>query len=347
MRFAIGSRSVGSEEKPLIIAEMGINHGGSLSEAFKIVDAAAAAGVEVLKHQTHIADEEMSPLAKKVIPGNSKDSIYSIIERCSLSESEERALQAYVHEKGMIFMSSPFSRAAADRLYKMNVPAFKIGSGECNNFPLIKHIASMGKPIILSTGMNSITSIKKAVEIIELSGVPYALLHTTNLYPTPYKLVRLGAMLELGNEFPNSIIGLSDHTVDNFACFAAVALGAQILERHFTDTLEREGPDIENSMDPSQFIDLKKGVEAIATMRGGKKEAASEEKVTMDFAFATVVTLRDIKKGETLSEGNLWVKRPGIGEIPAEKLESLYGKVAKRDIFSNEHLRWTDLDEPH
>lgn len=345
MHFQIASRPVGSEEKPLIIAEMGINHGGSLSEAMKIVDAAASAGVEVLKHQTHIPEEEMSPLAKKVIPGNSKESIYKIIEDCSLSEPEEVALQQYVQEKGMIFMSSPFSRTAADRLQRMNVPAFKIGSGECNNLPLVRHIAQMGKPIILSTGMNTLDSVRRTVDVIEQYGVPYSLLHTTNLYPTPYRLVRLGAMLELSREFPRAVVGLSDHTTDNFACLAAVALGAHILERHFTDTLERGGPDIPNSMDPAQFIELKKGVEAISLMKGGKKGPAPEEQVTMDFAFATVVAIRDISKGDLLSIDNLWVKRPGIGEISADKLEGLFGKFATRNISKDEHLSWSDIGQ--
>ena len=343
-KFSIENRNVGQSETPLIIAEIGINHGGSLEEAKRIVDSAATAGVEVIKHQTHIASEEMSKLAKKVSPGNSKESIYSIIENCSLSESEEFELQAYVKSKGMIFISTPFSRAAVERLEKMKVPAYKIGSGECNNYPLIKLIAQLGKPIILSTGMNTISSIKKAVSIIENYRIPYALLHTTNLYPTPYRLVRLGAMLELKAEFPEAVIGLSDHTVDNYACLSAMALGADIVERHFTDSLERIGPDISNSMDPKQFMELKKGSEAISQMRGGRKEPASEEKVTIDFAFATVVAVREIKQGQEITEKDIWVKRPGIGEIPAEFLESVFGKIAQRDIEIDEHLKWDDLD---
>jgi N-acetylneuraminate synthase len=344
MNFAIGSRIVGEGEKPLIIAEIGINHGGSLQEAIKIVDSAADVGVEVIKHQTHIAAEEMSLLAKRVIPGNSKESIYSIIEQSALSESEEFELQSYVHSKGMIFISTPFSRAAADRLQKMRIPAFKIGSGECNNYPLVKHIAQMGKPIILSTGMNTIESIRKSVQIIENQGLPYALLHTTNLYPTPYRLVRLGGMLELKREFPNAVVGLSDHTIDNYACLAAVALGAKVLERHFTDSANRLGPDIQNSMNPEQFSQLREGSEAISLMLGGRKEPAAEEQVTIDFAFATVVTTKDIRRGEVLSSENLWVKRPGIGAIRAEQLEELYGKRVNKNIDRDEHLNWEDFD---
>lgn len=200
--FELGGRLIGPEYPPLVIAEMGINHEGNLETAFAIVDAAASAGVEVLKHQTHIVDDEMSAAARQVMPGNASDSIYDIMARCALSEDDECALKAYVEEKGMIFLSTPFSRAAADRLERMGVVGYKIGSGECNNYPLLKHIAGFGKPIILSTGMNTLESISKAVEIFKSYRVPFALLHTTNLYPTPPHLVRLGAMSELARVFP-------------------------------------------------------------------------------------------------------------------------------------------------
>src|SRR5436190_3126437 len=242
--ITIAGRRIGPAYPPLVVAEIGINHEGSLAVAKEMVDAAARAGVEVVKHQTHIVEDEMSGAAKKVVPGNASVSIYEIMQRCALGEADEVRLQQYVESKGMIFISTPFSRAAADRLRRMNVPAYKIGSGECNNYPLLKHIASFGKPIILSTGMNTIESVSKAVEIFDSAGIEYALLHTTNLYPTPPHLVRLGAMVEIGRAFPNTVIGLSDHTTDNIACLGAVALGASILERHFTDHMSRPGPDI-------------------------------------------------------------------------------------------------------
>ena len=339
----IGGRKVGSSYSPLVIAEIGINHGGSIVEAKKIVDAAANAGVEVVKHQTHVPEDEMSMAADKVIPGNSTDSIYKIVSKCALSRDDEQELMDYVTHKGMIFISTPFSRAAADRLAEMDIPAFKIGSGECNNYPLVKHIAGFGKPVILSTGMNTIASISKSVAILENFQVPYALLHTTNLYPTPHELVRLGAMVELGNEFKNAVIGLSDHTVDNYACIAAVALGASILERHFTDSMDRTGPDIQNSMDPKACEELIKATNIVFKERGGKKGIIPEEKVTMDFAFATVVAIRDIEKGEIFSLENIWVKRPGVGEFAAEKLEELLGKVASEKIMSDTHIRKIDV----
>jgi N-acetylneuraminate synthase len=310
-----------------------------------MVDAACKSGAEVIKHQTHVVEDEMSKEAKKVIPGNASISIYEIMERCALNEEDEIKLKEYVESKGMIFMSTPFSRAAADRLERMNVSSYKIGSGECNNYPLIEHIASFGKPMIVSTGMNNIESIRKTVEILEKYNVPYGLLHTTNLYPTPVHLVRLGAMEELQKEFPNAIIGLSDHTTSNRACFAATALGASILERHFTDTMERPGPDIINSMDPIALKELIIGSKEIAQMRGGKKEATKEEQVTIDFAFATVVTINPIKKGEKLTKENIWVKRPGTGPIKAEYYNDLLGKVVNKDIGNDEHIDWSDICE--
>ncbi|MFN3665675.1 MAG: N-acetylneuraminate synthase family protein, partial [Sediminibacterium sp.] len=316
--FEISGRKIGPNYAPLVIAEMGINHNGSLKVAKELVDAASRAGVEVLKHQTHVVDDEMSSAAKKVIPGNSDISIYEIMKACALSEDDEIALKDYVESKGMIFISTPFSRAAADRLKRMDIPAFKIGSGECNNYPLLDHIASFGKPIILSTGMNTLQSVEKAVSVINKYNVPVALMHTTNLYPTPAHLVRLGAMQQLMENFPNNVIGLSDHTVGNLACFAAVAQGASILERHFTDHMQRQGPDIVCSMDENECRKLIEGSAIIHSMLGGKKEPAKEEKVTIDFAYASVVTIAPIKKGEVFTKENIWVKRPGKGGILAE-----------------------------
>lgn len=339
----IAGRKIGFEYPPLVIAEIGINHEGSLSVAKEMVDAAKRAGAEMIKHQTHIVKDEMSAAAKKVIPGNADISIYEIMERCALNEADELALKNYVESKNMIFISTPFSRAAANRLQKFDVPAFKIGSGECNNYPLLEHIASFGKPIILSTGMNSIESVQKAVAIFDRANVPVALLHTTNLYPTPVHLVRLGAMVQLHEAFPDKVFGLSDHTVNNNACLAAVALGASILERHFTDRMNRSGPDINCSMDEAACRQLIQDSAEIALMRGGTKEPAKEEKVTIDFAFATVCTTASVNAGEAFTKENIWVKRPGNGEIPAERYKELIGKKAVRDLENDIQLNWKDV----
>lgn len=340
----IGDRKIGLDFPPLVIAEIGINHEGSLKTAFEMVDAAYNAGAEVVKHQTHIVNDEMSKEAQKIIPGNTDVSIYEVMSRCSLSEQDEMELKKYVELKGMIFLSTPFSRAAVDRLERMNVIAYKIGSGEMNNYPLLDYIAALKKPMIVSTGMNNIDSVKKVVTVLEKYGVPYALLHTTNLYPTPPELVRLGAMTELQQAFPNAVVGLSDHTRNNNACLAAVALGASILERHFTDSPNRVGPDIVCSMTPEELSDLINSSGEIAKMRGGKKEAAREEQVTIDFAFSTVVSISPIVKGDLYTKDNIWVKRPAIGEIEAIHYADIIGKRATRSIVTDEHLSWSDIE---
>ncbi|MGB0720264.1 MAG: N-acetylneuraminate synthase family protein, partial [Bdellovibrionales bacterium] len=231
----IAKRPVGLDHPPLVIAEIGINHNGSLDIAKEMVDAAARAGCEVVKFQSHVVEDEMSHHARDTIPGNADISIYEIMESCALSEAEEIEIKSYVESKGMIFLSTPFSRAAADRLERMGVLAYKIGSGECNNYPLVEHIAKFGKPVICSTGMNSLDQIARTVEIFEKHKTDYVLLHCTNIYPTPPALVRLGAMKAMQERFPGAILGLSDHTLNNAACLASVALGACVLERHFTD----------------------------------------------------------------------------------------------------------------
>ncbi|MGF1825808.1 N-acetylneuraminate synthase family protein [Vibrio splendidus] len=337
--FEISGRKIGLDHDPLVIAEIGINHEGSLKVAYEMVDAAIEGGAEVIKHQTHVVEDEMSGEAKKVIPGNADISIYEIMERCSLNEADETKLKEYVESKGAIFISTPFSRAAAFRLERMNVPAYKVGSGECNNYPLLDLIASFGKPIILSTGMNDIPSIEKAVAIFRKHSTPFCLLHTTNLYPTPDHLIRLGAMEQLNQAFPDAVVGLSDHSIDNTACLGAVALGASVLERHFTDNKNRPGPDIVCSMDAQECAELIAQSKRMAQMRGGQKEAAKEEQVTIDFAYASVVSIAEIKEGEEFTRDNLWVKRPGTGDFLAEDYDMLLGKVANTTIPTDAQIK--------
>jgi sialic acid synthase SpsE len=339
----LNGRLVGKDHAPLVIAEIGINHGGSLAVAKEMVDAARRAGAEVVKHQTHIVEDEMSEAAKLVKPGNAECSIYEIMESCALSSEDELHLKGYVERSGMMYLSTPFSRAAANFLAEAGVGAFKVGSGECNNLPLIDHICRFGKPMIISTGMNSLDAVAETVQLVRAHRVPYALLHTTNLYPTPHRLVRYGAMQQLMEAFPDSVVGLSDHTLGNNACLGAVALGASILERHFTDTRGRKGPDIACSMDEKELGELIRGSKEIFECRGGSKVAADEEAVTIRFAFATMVAIQDIEADEPLTLENVWVKRPGTGGIPARRFTEFLGKRAKVRIAKDQHLEPGDI----
>lgn len=336
----IGNIEFGNGRDILVIPEIGINHEGSLEVAKEMVDAAARAGARLIKHQTHICKDEMCGAARSVVPGNSDVSIYEVMERCALDEDEELELKKYTESLGLFFLSTPFSRAAADRLEKFGVGAYKIGSGEMNNFPLLEHIAEFGKPMIVSTGMNDLKTVEKAVKIMEKHEVAYALMHTTNLYPTKPEWVRLGAMCEMMEAFPGIPVGLSDHTVNNNACIAAIALGASLVERHFTDRMDRTGPDIVCSMDEKALVELIASAKEVSLMRGGTKEALPEEQVTIDFAFATVVTIRPIRQGEFFTKDNIWVKRPGTGEIFAEDYKKILGRVALCDIATDTQLKW-------
>lgn len=326
---------IGCNEVPLVIPEIGINHNGSLEVAKIMVEAAFRAGAKIIKHQTHVVEDEMCSEARKVIPGNADISIYDIMEQAALNREEELELKRYTESLGMVFMSTPFSRKAAERLEDFDVKIYKIGSGEMNNYPLLDYIASFGKPMIVSTGMNDMRSVDRAVNILEGRGVDYALMHTTNLYPTEPRLVRLGAMQQLMDKYPHIPIGLSDHTVNNNACIAAMALGAKLVERHFTDTMERVGPDILCSMDYDNLKLLLEAASSVPLMLGGNKEEAAEEKVTSDFAFASVVTINPICAGEVFTRDNIWVKRPGTGEILADQYEAVLGKKAAVDIAND------------
>jgi sialic acid synthase SpsE len=339
--LTIEGRRVAAEAPPLVVAEIGINHEGDIAKAFRMVDDAEAVGCECVKFQAHVVDDEMIP--NDVVPGNTTETIWDIMVRCALSEEDDRRLKAYVESKGMIYLSTPFSRAAADRLHRLGVSAYKIGSGECNNYPLVEHIASFGKPVILSTGMNDVASIRPAVERLRRARVPYALTHCTSMYPTPYDKVRLGALEILRREFPDAVLGLSDHSIGNYTCFAAVALGASILEKHFTSDKTWPGPDVPISIDPRELRELVEGSRAIHAALGGEKTILREEKPTIDFAYACVVTTRDVAAGEELTRDNVWVKRPGTGEIKAVDYERLLGRRLQAPLPKNAQVRWADL----
>lgn len=338
----ICGRKIGPAYTPLVIAEIGINHEGNFNKAIQMIDDAARVGCECVKFQCHVIEDEMIP--NEVIPGNAKESIYRIMSRCAFTFEEEMKLKEYTESRGIIFLSTPFSRAAAIRLQEMGVAAFKIGSGECNNFPLIEHIAHYGKPIILSTGMNNIEAIKQAVGIIEKYKVPYAIMHCTSIYPTPYSKVRLGCLEELQQVFPDAILGLSDHSLTIYPCLGAVPFGASILERHFTSNKKWPGPDIQISMGPEELHELIEGSRIIHQALGGTKDILNEEMPTINFAYACVVAIRDIKEGEIFNYDNIWVKRPGTGEILAKSFEKVIGKKACVDIPKNKQLKWEWID---
>lgn len=341
MTIQISDRKIGPLHKPFVIAEIGINHEGDIEKAKKMVDDAHRAGAECVKFQAHVIEDEMIP--NDVVPGNTNETIWEIMKRCALTQDEDRELKKYVEDRGMIYLCTPFSRAAADQLEEIGVQAYKIGSGECNNFPLVEHIARFGKPVIVSTGMNDLSSITNTVNILERHSVPYALMHCTSIYPTPYDKVQLGALSEMKQRFPNAVLGLSDHSIGIYTCLGAVALGACILEKHFTSDKSWPGPDVPISIDPHELKELIEGSKAIHEALGGQKGILPEEQPTIDFAYACVVTIEPVRAGESFTSANLWVKRPGTGEIKAVEYEQILGRIASRDLQKDVQLCRSDI----
>ena len=339
----IGNRSIGPNEPPLIIAEIGINHGGSLDVAKSMVDLIVHSGCECVKHQTHNIEDEMTEEAKAIFPPNANKSIWDVMKECSLKRDEEQELKEYAENLGLIWISTPFSRMAADFLDEIDVPAFKIGSGEADNLPLINHIAQKGKPIIMSTGMQSIKSLKNSVNILEKSGVEYALLECTNLYPSPPEIVSLQGIQELKEAFPKALVGFSDHSIGPHIALASVALGACIIERHFTDTRYRGGPDITCSMDPAELrLLVDRSVEIHKALMNPKQRTKPEEDV-YKFARASVVADRDMAAGHIITEKDIWVRRPGSGEIPGYKYNDIIGKKLRLDVKKNHQFKWSNF----
>jgi len=340
----IGNREISANHAPLVIAEIGINHGGDLEVAKNMVRLAAAAGCECVKHQTHIVEDEMTDEAKSIFPPNADVSIWDVMAQCALSLDDEAELKRYTEELGMIWISTPFSRAAADFLEVLDVPAYKIGSGEADNLPLIRHIAKKGKPVIMSTGMQSIDTIRASVQILEEAGIEYALLECTNLYPSPPEIVSLQGITDLKNAFPNAVVGFSDHSIGPEMALASVALGASILERHYTDTRYRKGPDISCSMDPAELRFLIDRSREIHTALMNPKQRTGPEEDVYRFARASVVADKDLSAGSILTEADIWARRPGSGEIAGYDFDKVVGKKLKVSVQRNQQLKWSDFE---
>ncbi len=343
MSFKISNITISKKNDPLIIAEIGINHNGSLERAINIADHAIKSGAKVIKHQTHIVDDEYSYHAKDIKPGNSNNNIYKIIKDCSLNEEDEFKLMNYIKKKNKIFISTPFSLKAVDRLIKFKVPAFKVGSGECNNHILLDYIAKQKKPIILSTGMNDMLSVKRAVDIVNKYHNKLALLHCTNVYPTSFESLRLNSIIDLKKKYKKNIIGYSDHSIGIYPSIIAMSLGAQIIEKHFVENKKFKGPDVICSMDPKDLKELIYASKIVRKSIPGHKYLHPSEVVTSKFAFASLVASRDIEKNEIFSLKNICPKRPGTGDFLAYDYKKILGKKSKRNIFADEQIKREDV----
>ena len=337
----IRTRKIGEKFPVFVIAEAGINHNGSLSLAKKLVNMAKKAGADCIKFQTHITEEEMTKT--KILPGKiSKKPLWDIIKNCELNEKEESELGNYCKERKILFLSTPFSIPAVDRLEKIKMPAYKIGSGELTNLPFLKYIVKTKKPVILSTGMSNMNEIKYAVKLFKKEKIPLAILQTTSEYPCDYKDVNLGVIDNYKKLF-NVPIGISDHSLGIYTALGAVAKGASIIEKHITLDKKMPGPDQKLSLEYNELSELVKGCKAIKLAMGDSKRILKKELPVLHFARESVVTRQKISKDEIFSENNLITKRPNTGEIPAKNFYKIIGKKAKKDIQKNRQLKRSDI----
>jgi sialic acid synthase SpsE len=339
MNIRIGAREIGPAQPCFVIAEAGINHNGDLGLASELVDAAADAGADAIKFQTHFPEHEM--LRGGATAGYVGESLFDLLTRTALTREAHFALRERATQKGILFLSTPFSREAADFLETVGVLAFKTGSGELTNLPLQQHIARKGKPMIISTGMSTREEIDRTVQAVRAIGTPFALMHCTSTYPTPYEHVQLDCIASLQQQY-GVPIGFSDHTLGSFIAFAAVTTGANLFEKHFTTSRSLPGPDQQGSMEPHELAEVVRGIRAIETARGANKQIQPGEQEVRDMALHSVVSMRDIAAGTTIDAADVWAKRPGTG-IPAHRLAEVIGRAAKRAIPKDQLIAWEDL----
>jgi sialic acid synthase SpsE len=337
--LSIGDRAVGTGYPCFVIAEAGINHNGDLRLAAELVEAAAAAGADAIKFQTHFPEHEM--LRDGATASYVGESLFDLLTRTALTREAHVQLRDLATKKGITFLSTPFSREAADFLETIGVPAFKTGSGELTNVPLQQHIARKHKPMIISTGMSTPEEIDRTVRTVREEGAPFALMHCTSTYPTPYEHVQLGCIAWLQNLY-DVPVGFSDHTLGSYMAFAAVANGASLFEKHFTTSRGLPGPDQQGSMEPAELADLVRGIRAVEQAAGATKMIQPGEQDVRNMAHHSVVAIREIAAGAPIGAEDVWAKRPGTG-IPARQLGEVIGRVAKQRIEKDRLIRWSDL----
>ena len=327
----------------IIIAEAGVNHNGSIETAKLLIDKAAEAGVDYIKFQTYKTENLVSKDAKKAeyqkANMGGEDSQFAMLKQLELSYSEQEELIAYCNSKGVAFFSTAFDDESIDFLAEKGLDMWKIPSGEITNFPYLRKIGRMGKKIMLSTGMCNIDDIKATIDTLIRFGTRIeniSILHCNTEYPTPMYDVNLSAMNEIRNIF-HTEVGYSDHTMGIEVPIAAVAMGATIIEKHFTLDRNMSGPDHKASIEPDELKEMVKSIRNIEKAIGnGKKEVSESEKKNISIARKSIVAARNIKKGEIFTEENITVKRPGTGLSPM-KWEEIVGQKAIRD-FNVEEL---------
>jgi N-acetylneuraminate synthase/N,N'-diacetyllegionaminate synthase len=347
IKVKIGDKLIGEGEPCFIIAEAGVNHNGDINLAKRLIDVAKEAGADAVKFQTFKAEglvtmsAEKAPYQKETT--GTRETQFDMLKSLELSQRDFGGLFDYASKKGIVFLSTPFDRESVDFLEGLGVPAFKVGSGEITNFPLLKHIARKRKPIILSTGMATLEEVKEALDIIKQEGEEeIVLLHCVSSYPAKIEDMNLKAMEVLENDFKLPV-GLSDHSLGITIPIAAVALGACIIEKHFTLDKNLSGPDHRASLEPEELKQMVTAIRDVEKAMGnGIKQPTKDEEENKKVGRRSIVARVDIPRGKTITEDMLDIKRPGTGLEPKYQGE-IIGRVAKVTIKQDELVTWKAL----
>ena len=342
MKINLGTRAIGDNEPVFIIAEGCDNHLGDLPTAREMCRQAKLAGADAIKFQHHLPDEEMLP----DVPTSSNFNIplYEFLKRYALKLDGHRELMAYCGELGIRYMCTPFSYKAAEEMVGIGLDLIKIGSGEMTDVPSLTRMAKTFRvPMIVSTGMCTFEEIDRTYAALTATGVPLALTNCVSEYPPKWEDVNLRVITRMIERYPNAVIGHYDHTPDIYTCFAAVTLGARIIEKHVILDKRQPGPDQSVSIDFRDLANLVDGVRKIEAALGSDKQVHSLEKPIRTWAFRSIVSTRAIRAGETITQETIWTKRPGTG-IPSHLMDQILGRKAVRDIAANRLVAWEDLD---
>ncbi len=337
--ISISSHIIDDNNPCFIIAEACDNHLGSIDIAKKMIDASHSAGANAIKFQHHLPDEEM--LRDIPMSDNFDEPLYEFLRKYALTLSQHRELKEYCDKVGILYMCTPFSYAAAKDISDL-VSVFKIGSGEMTDLPSIEAISDIGLPMILSTGMSTFEEIDRTYNFLENKHQSFALLNCLSEYPPVYEDLNLGVITSMRERYLKAVIGHSDHTPDIYTSFAAVTLGAKIIEKHVILDKNQPGPDQSVSIEFNQLKNLVTGIRQIEVSLGKDKIIHKKEEEIRAWAFRSLVSIKDIAKGEIISKQNIWCKRPGTG-IPSSKMNEVLGLYSSRKIPANTLLSWEDF----
>jgi N,N'-diacetyllegionaminate synthase len=340
----IGEKVIGSGASVFVVAEIGINHDGSVSHAERLIDAAAESGADAVKFQSYRVDRLLIPSRERYAQQmDGSESAYQMLRRCELSWEDQAKLKQHADARGVLFMSTPFDEESADFLDTLGVPVFKIASADITHVPLLRHIAAKGKPILLSTGMSFLSEVADAIYVLRSSGAKEILLmHCVSAYPAGPQHMNLRALQTLQSYFELSV-GLSDHSEGILLPLVAVSLGAVLLEKHFTLDKNAPGPDHKASMDPNDLKLLIKSLREVeASLGDGRKRPSEVEEESRLFSRRSIVAAVDIRAHETIAQWMLAFKRPGSGLEPRH-WEKVIGMTARRNIGKDTILQWEDL----